>query len=618
MKRPIFIATISSVNGIIIGVYLHKSIPFVFVISLIMILLVYILKNRKSITRISKIIIIYLVFLNVFSLYTYKLDESYNNKYKRFNNEEIEIIGTIISDSNETDYKYTYEIKIDSINQNIKYRGDTLLLAIKKNNNSDRINYGEKIKLKGIYEEPSQSRNYKGFDYKFYLKTKKIYGSVLSEQKSIKVIKKKNLNVFNMINHSIKVKIRNNIRNLLSEKNANLELGLLLGDSDEIDEDIKNAFKCSSASHMIAISGQHMAYVILIVGCIFNKKIFGSNMSKTLDIITILFFIRLVGSSVSVIRAGITSIIYLISKLVHRKSDTITTLSLTLLLIITLNPFNIFNVGAQLSYAGTLSIILIYNFISTKADEIIFYKFHKNKLSKFIIENIFLTLSANVLIIPITIYHFNTISITFIFSNLILSPLIGAAIIVGFITVLTSFIPGAISKLPSYILNIILSIAIKVVEFFSKQKISKIYVVTPNLVIVILWYIIIFSVFYSIKNHKRVTAMIRRYKSVLKKIIILISIISLILKVIPSFTENLYIHFVDVGQGDCTLIITPQNKKIIIDGGGSTTDTYNIGESILVPYLLDRKINNIDYMIITHFDSDHCRRITYSCEETKG
>jgi competence protein ComEC len=60
------------------------------------------------------------------------------------------------------------------------------------------------------------------------------------------------------------------------------------------------------------------------------------------------------------------------------------------------------------------------------------------------------------------------------------------------------------------------------------------------------------------------------------------------------------------------LIITEGNKRVIIDGGGSDNDEYDIGESVLVPYLLDRKIITIDYMIFSHFDSDHCKGLEYT------
>ena len=65
------------------------------------------------------------------------------------------------------------------------------------------------------------------------------------------------------------------------------------------------------------------------------------------------------------------------------------------------------------------------------------------------------------------------------------------------------------------------------------------------------------------------------------------------------------LYFVDVGQGDCSVIITPLKKVVIIDGGEGNSDKYDYGENVVLPYLLDRKIGTIDYMIISHFDSDH-------------
>ena len=89
---------------------------------------------------------------------------------------------------------------------------------------------------------------------------------------------------------------------------------------------------------------------------------------------------------------------------------------------------------------------------------------------------------------------------------------------------------------------------------------------------------------------------------------LIICIISVMLSVIKHIPKDLKVYFIDVSQGDSTLIITPRNKKILIDGGGNREeDVFNVGEKILIPYLLNRKINKIDYMVISHFDSDHVR-----------
>ena len=62
---------------------------------------------------------------------------------------------------------------------------------------------------------------------------------------------------------------------------------------------------------------------------------------------------------------------------------------------------------------------------------------------------------------------------------------------------------------------------------------------------------------------------------------------------------------IDVGQGDCTFIVTPRNKTILIDGGGSSSDEFDVGKSTLLPYILDKGYTKIDYIFISHFDQDH-------------
>lgn len=70
-------------------------------------------------------------------------------------------------------------------------------------------------------------------------------------------------------------------------------------------------------------------------------------------------------------------------------------------------------------------------------------------------------------------------------------------------------------------------------------------------------------------------------------------------------------------SGDSCLIVTPKNKKILIDGGGSERGSSNIGEKTLLPYLLNRKVNKLDYAIISHFDSDHCEGVLYVMQKIK-
>lgn len=90
------------------------------------------------------------------------------------------------------------------------------------------------------------------------------------------------------------------------------------------------------------------------------------------------------------------------------------------------------------------------------------------------------------------------------------------------------------------------------------------------------------------------------------RILLVIASIFLVCVLLKKIPHDLKIYFIDVGQGDSTLIVTPNDKTILIDGGGSST--YDVGENILIPYLLDRKIKKIDYVIVSHTDQDHIGR----------
>lgn len=91
------------------------------------------------------------------------------------------------------------------------------------------------------------------------------------------------------------------------------------------------------------------------------------------------------------------------------------------------------------------------------------------------------------------------------------------------------------------------------------------------------------------------------------KCITIIAIALICYIAVQKLPTNLKISFIDVGQGDCTLITTPNHKNILIDGGGSANSSYDVGESVLLPYLLNHHIKQIDVMVISHFDTDHVR-----------
>ena len=438
--------------------------------------------------------------------------------------------------------------------------------------------YGDKIKVIATFNEPSAARNSGGFDYSTYLKSKKIYGSFKVE-KILEVEKAKTIPLINRIQEYIKNVFNKNLK----EENAPLAIGLLLGIRDNISEEVQEDFSKANLTHMLAISGAHFSYVILIVSFI-CKKLKSKRLQQSILIIAIIFFMNLTGNTPSVARAGIMSILLILSSMLKRQNDIYTSISTSLIIQIINNPYVIFDVGLILSYSGVISIVLFNKFFS---------KMVKNKI-------VCVTLSANVLIIPVMIYKYNTISFTFVISNLLASSLLGLIIMLELISCIIKIKPIFI------LLDISLSLLQKIADFCSKIPFSKVYVTTKTVFVVLVIYLVIYII---IKKRK-------------KSIPIIISFL-----IIFTFSAKIYnyntlekdilqIKFIDVDQGDSCLLIN-KGKTLLIDTGGSTNSNYDIGENVVHKYLLYKGISKLDYLMLSHFDADHCQGSIFLLENMK-
>lgn len=372
-------------------------------------------------------------------------------------------IAEIVSDAKEKEYNYVYTAKIegkkfllyipkkleikysDKAKQDIKYDGT------KKSSN--QLQYGDKIEIIASYNEASKARNTGCFDYSLYLKSKQIYG-IFKVEKIENVVSAKRIPITQRLRTYIKKTLRKNLK----EESAEVAIGLLLGDKSELNEDIQEDFKGANLSHMLAISGAHFSYIILIVTWIGNKFKF-KRLEQVITIISIIFFMNLTGNTPSVARAGIMAIMSILSSILRRRSDFGNGLSLSILIQVIYNPYVIFDIGFMLSYSGAIGIVSFYKFFSKKI---------KSKI-------VSVTLAANVIIMPIMIWKFNTISFTFIISNVLASGLLGIIIILEFISIIIKMKPIFI------ILELCLTLLMKIASICSKIPLSKIFVTTQTL-----------------------------------------------------------------------------------------------------------------------------------------
>ena len=671
MKRTILVVVIGYILGIIWGQYLKISIvPLYILITTIYIIYTLISKKSKKLKvfsihryfRYLKIFINLKIILTIcissaISFYIVENKNKERNQIQEIYMKSEKISGTakIVSGKIDKNYKIKYEIEFKNKSVKNKFYIDIKKNNTKSNQNNKKINeiennnqkstqssseidienlkYGDTIYIEGDFTKPEIQRNFKGFDYNEYLKQKEIIGTINIE--NIQLIKSNEKSIYYKIQDYIE-NIKNEIYNILSKDEASIFIGIVFGDKSNISEEIIQNFKKSSLSHVLAVSGMNITFLIILTK-IFNKSI-GKKITYIISILFIIVYMIITGFSASIFRAGIMGIMMLVSKIIYRKNDIWVSMATSLLILLIINPFLIFDIGLQLSYGGTIGILLfqkiIFEILKAQIYKIKKIKYHKTKkqekiISK-IVEILSVTISAQIIILPILIYTFNTISTYFIISNFLVSIIIEPLFIISIIFLFLLIFLKPLAYFFSIFIELGYNFLIEISNIGNLPH-SEIIVNRPYFIIVLIYTLIIITIlfYYNLKQNKLKKAIFLRFKNIkawgiykikLKKkfFIIIILIILIFSKFYPYFIKsNLQIFFIDVGQGDSSLIITPQNKKILIDGGGSTYSNFDVGNQTLLPYLLNRRIKKLDIIIISHFDQDHVGGILAILEKIK-
>lgn len=525
---------------------------------------------------------------------------------------EMSFYCKIIKEKEEKDYYNKYVVKVIE-NKSIKNSKNTkLILYVKKDK---ELIPGDIIFVKGSFEKGEVSRNYKGFSYRNYLKQNKIYGIVYVEE----IDKKFHVKDYNYFLFKIKNCFERKIDSLYEKDYSAFLKSLLIGNKSELSEDIMQDFKSANISHILAISGLHVSFILLGINFVLEKIIISKKIRNIFLLCFLILFLNLTGNSISCMRTCIMNFFIILCSVFYKKNNFYMSFILSLFFIIIINLYNIFSVGLWLSYAGTIGIVVTYDFWY----RVIFRKkCHKS---------IALSLSAQIFIFPIVIYVFNCFSLTFFISNFIITIFIGYILAIGYISIFISFIFFPISKFLSYLEKTMIYIILKTANIVGRIPLSRIFVITPSFYLIMLYYVILFGFIIYFRIHKVHMLKIflckrldylkllksKIYNNKLLKKAVIISIILSLTSQVYKIDFNLKIHFVDVGQGDCTFITTPFGKRILIDGGEGNSDKYDYGEKVVFPYLLDRGIKRVDYVIVSHADSDHIGGLIYILENMK-
>ncbi len=589
MKRPFLIITIPIVMGIVIYYYVNVNIRFLFLILIFMVIM-YLLSIVFDTNDKICIIIIFFI-LGIFITHI----KANNSTLIKFIDNRVVLEGKIIEEKVEEGLG-KYVVLVDNIfleNNQFKIKEKLMLTVI----GDTRLNLGEKITFNGVLEEPRENTNPKMFNYKLYLLSHNIYTTSKIRDYSIMKIEKQTLPWYDRAKFKFIDRVETIFDIYLSKTNSLLMKSIVLGNYSYLNENVFEKYGNLGLSHLMAISGLHIGIISVFLIQIMAYIGFDRKLNYIITISIIWFYGYCVNYPSSVIRSNIILTVYFCSQLLAERYDILNTLLFAMFIILVWNPFWLFNVGFQLSFIVTFFIILLTPIIKDK-----FYPYKNDILSSFCG-----ILAAQIGSIPIVAYYFNILSLISIFANLIIVPLLSLCLVMGFILILISSISGTIANTIGLILNFLLYLQDIFTKWLYNLPLVSIRLPSPSITNIILYYFMVLCIFKIIKMDI--------FNKEVEKTIFLYLVVFIVGTSCFNILDNtLIINFVDVGQGDC-MVIEKNNKVFLIDTGGSFFK--NVGEDIVLPYLIKKGIFTVDGVFISHFDLDHCQGLTYLMDNIK-
>jgi len=414
---------------------------------------------------------------------------------------------------------------------------------------------GDKVNVIGTLEPLNNNTNFNLFNYKKYMLSKNTY--YMMKANNIKLIK---------ANKNVLFKLKNNLINRINKIKRSDYLKLfILGDNSYIDKDVKNSYSINGISHLFSISGMHITLLSGIILYLLNK-IKKTKFNYSIVIIVLLVFVFLTNFTPSVIRATMLFIFLYFNKIFNFNLSTFKIILFIMIVVLIINPYNIYNVGFLFSYIISIYLIIFSKIINK----------YKGYLFKILITSFISFLVS----IPILINNFFSINLVSIFNNIIFVPLI--SLIIFPLSLITLLIPK-IDYIYILVINILESFSL----FITRFKIEITLKHTSIFIIIFYFLLITLILNKMLKNN---------YKYLLLLVIVLF-----IHANINYIIKKNFINFIDVGNGDSSLLRL-NHKTILIDTGGNMF--YELSTN-LINYLKSEGIFKLNYLILTHGDYDH-------------
>ena len=373
----------------------------------------------------------------------------------------------------------------------------------------------------------------------------------------------------------------------MDQRGAVLE-ALLLGERGRLSNTTIRLFQASGLFHLLALSGAHTAILIFVLLGMLRWLRLPDTGALISVLALLLLFVLLVEGRPSVVRAAVMAGLYLTGKTLCKDVHLLNTLALAALVLLFLNPLQIFDLGFQLTFTATLTIVL---FLPNLRRILPRLPFRQNEI-------LAVTLAAQVGVLPLAVRAFNRVIFLALFLNGAAIPLVACIMTGGYGLLVSSMLFPSLSQPAALLIKPVLQLFLGLAQVGASMPWGSFRVPTPSSWMCGFFWICCACLLVP-----------RRFKAQPAVLIfgVAASLALLTLSPLSRRTCGLTVSFIDVGHGDAILVELPGGETMLVDGGGQRTGDFDIGERVVSPFLWRKGIRRVDYIVSTHPHPDHCQ-----------
>lgn len=394
----------------------------------------------------------------------------------------------------------------------------------------------------------------------------------------------------------------------MPKQDAAAIFAMLFGGYQGIRPELLEAFTITGIVHILSVSGSHitlMAGTANIVGRFLHMS---PRATAALATGVILFYSILAGAIPPVIRSALMGILTLLALTAGRERDAQHILGLVALVLLLYSPLWLFDISFQLSFGATAGLLYLAPPLRERL---------RKKLPVFVADSLAVTIGAQLSVLPIIAWYFNVLSLSSLLANLVIAPIVEWIIVAGLLAgLLASLLPLA-GKVVFLLASVVLGLVYELSRWVAALPGSQIYMPTFSWWGGILYYMGLGWLIIGEEYRKRLMSCVgSKYLLAMGQklrdskgwqAVSLLGMLAVIFCCWQMGCNNkeMQVHFIDVGQGDSALVITPHGRAFMVDTGGVREGSYDIGSRVDVPYLLHYGVEKLDYIFLTHAHDDH-------------